>query len=185
MLAHMSTSTSAPKRLGNFSLSSSTVVITDPGYYEKDVREYGMGELIDTCAVGEWRVELIESVVPGRKFLVPSTILVSLDSVTLDLRERDWKRIDSVGGDTGILGIFDLSRFHDASIVPSGQKWTYDGAPADPNDLWYSLVCEAIRDKSVALIPFGFDVSWDSSMDIDVFVAESHIVAIRLSISES
>ena len=166
-------------------MSSGTVVITDPGYYEKDVREYGMGEFVDACAVGEWRVELTEGFVPDRKFLVPSTVLASLASVTLDLSGRGWKRIDSVGGDSGILGIFDLSHFHDASIVPSGQKWTYDGSPADPNDLWYSLICEAIRDKSVALVPFGFAVSWDSGMDIDVFASESQIVAIRLSISEA
>ena len=176
---------STRKRLGSFSLSSSTVAITDPGYFEKDVRKYGLGDFVERCAIGEWRVELTEGFMPDRKFAVPGTVQASLDGVTLDSSDRDWKRIGSVGGDSGIVGVFDLSRVHDASIVPSGQKWTYNAAPADPNDLWYSFICEAIRDKSVALIPFGFAVSWDSTMDIDVLVSESQIVAIRLLISES
>jgi hypothetical protein len=175
---------SITRRLGSFSLSSGTVVITDPGYYEKDVREYGMGELIETCAVGEWQVEVTESVFPGGKRTIPSILLASFDGIPVDSTRQGWKRIDDVGGDTGLIGLSDLSHFHDASLVPSGQKWTYDGGPADPKDLWYSFVCETVRDVSASVIPFGFVVSCDTSMDIDVSVSESKIVAIRLSVSK-
>ncbi len=177
----MSTRTSITKRLGNFTLSSSTVVVTDPGYYEKDVREYGMGEIIDKCAVGEWQVEVTELHVPGGKFAVPSVLVASFEGISFDSICQDWKRMDDVGGDSGLIVVSDLAHFHDDRLVPNGQKWTYNGGPSDPKDLWYSLVCETVRDVSTSVIPFGFVIIGDGAMDIDIVVLENKVVAIRLT----
>lgn len=172
------------KRLGSFRLSSRTVVVTDPGYHEKDVRKHGMGELIDKCAVGEWRVKVTELVVPGGKFTIPSMLLASFDGISFDSTRQDWKHIGDVGGDSGLICVSDLSHFHNDKLVPRGQKWTYNGGPTDPDDLWYSLVCETVRGVSTSVIPFGFVVMWDSTMDIDIIVLGRRVVAIRLMAPE-
>jgi hypothetical protein len=175
---------SATRQLGSFSLRSNKMVITDPGYDEGVAKDVGFGCFVASCTMGDWRVELTEDMSPYRQYPVPRTLLAGLDGFPLSQDLEGWKRVgNEIGGDTGMIGVFDSSHFHDVSVVPGGRQWTYEGGPSDPSDLWYSFVCETIRDKVATLIPYGFVVSWDGGMDVDVFYSETRVVAIRLSIS--
>ncbi|PTY02216.1 hypothetical protein DB347_24400, partial [Opitutaceae bacterium EW11] len=61
-----------------------------------------------------------------------------------------------------MIGIFDSAHFHDASLVPEDQKWSYPDGPADPNDPWYSLICEKVKgEHDVFTIPYGCVMRWD------------------------
>ena len=91
----------------------------------------------------------MEDMTPQRPWKMPQTLLAVSEGYSLKSASSEWQRVaEGIGGDSGLLGLFDLAHFHDVGVIPSGQQWTYDGRPADPSDLWYSFVCEAIRERA-------------------------------------
>ena len=82
-----------------------------------------------------------------------------------------------------MIGLYDLAHFHDTKVVPVGQRWTFEGCPADPADLWYSFVCEVMVRQDAVVIPHGFVVNWDGGMDVDTILSNGKVIAVRLSIS--
>ena len=154
-----------PTKIGEFELVSGSVVLSDPGY-ELDVVEIGMARVVNDCRTGRWRVRVTTKMDPEHKFDVPDV----LEAVHRDARKLTWEKLEiELGGDHAMVGIYDLSHFHDHSLVPKNQIWTVGGdGPADPGDLWYSLICEAIVTAGpvpAAVIPFGAVLSWDSGVE--------------------
>lgn len=173
------------RALGKFSLTSPSVVVTDPGYDEDTARIEGLGCFVKPCTVGRWRVAIAKDSTLARPWKMPRALLLAHEAFRPSPASSDqWQRLGKpVGGDGGLLVACDFAYFHDDSLVPSDQEWTFDGGPADPNDLWASFVCERIEGKMAATIPHGAVVHWDGGMDVDVFRVQSQVVAIRLSIS--
>jgi hypothetical protein len=170
--------------IGGFRLTHSTVVITDPLYDEESARISGLGCLISNCRTGDWRVELLTDRTTEPWGEMPRIVTAIYAGFPTPPDQSDWLRVgDEIGGDTAQLGIYDLAHFHDDSLVPDNQQWTFDGGPAIPDDLWYSMNCEAVQKQLAATIPHGVVVSWDGGMDVDIFVSDHEVVAIRLSIS--
>ncbi len=164
------------QRIGSFKVTSPTIVVTDPGYDEATLH-------ISDCVIGEWGVQLDLDTAPGWPGQVPRTVTAAWDKYPTAGCRTDWERADKVGGDGGILGIYDLAHFHNDSLVPSDQRWTFDGGPAVPDYLWYSLNCEAIQGRLAALIPHGVVVRWDGGMDVSTLTLNEKIVAVRMSIA--
>jgi hypothetical protein len=170
-------------QLGKFKLTSPKVVVCDPGYDEQTAGMGGLGCLVSPCAIGDWGVELTLDTAPSYGWEMPRTVIAARADFSVLPDSPDWQRVDEVGGDCGMLGAYDLAHFHDVGVIPPGQRWTFDGGPADPDDLWYSFICEAIAQRDATVIPNGFVVHWDGGMDVDTFSSGSRVVAIRLSIS--
>jgi hypothetical protein len=171
-----------PQQLGSFNLTSPKVVITDPTYDTETASIGSLGCFLSPCATGTWRVEVIEDVSPNYGWPMPRIFMAILDSLTLSGSEVWDRSEDAVGGDTGIIGIFDVAHFHDTNIIPPGQEWTFEGRPAVPEKLWYSYICEVLQKRESAVIPYGAVVNWDGGIDVDVIRHGHRIVAIRLSI---
>ncbi len=170
--------------LGGFKLTSQKVVVCDPGYDEETAGIGSLGCFISACHVGEWRVELTSDTTASRPWEMPRTLIAVRQGFLPSLDSKDWQRVgEEVGGDSGLVGVYDLAHFHDVAVIPLGQHWSFDGGPADPGDLWYSFVCEAIGRQVAAVIPYGFVVHWDGGMDVDTISMGNRVGAIRLSIS--
>jgi hypothetical protein len=75
-----------------------------------------------------------------------------------------------------MIGVFDAAHFHDASLVPGDTQWTFDGGPADPNDLWYSWVCEHAKATHYAAFAHGVVVNWDLGTSLDAAFDVSGVV---------
>jgi hypothetical protein len=172
-------------KLGAFRLRSPKVVVTDPGYDEHTASIAGLGCFIAPCAVGAWRVGMAKDSTLEKPRKMPRALRLIHESYqSPPAGSEGWQRVGTgVGGDSGLIVACDFAHFHDASLVPAGQNWTFDDAPADPNDLWYSFVCERIQRKMAVIIPHGVVVHWDGGMDLDVSQSGGHVCAIRLSIS--
>jgi hypothetical protein len=165
------------QQIGSFKLTSPTLVVTDPGYDEGTLH-------ICDCQIGDWCVELTLDSTPEWRGEVPRLVIAVCEGFSRPIEPTDWQRTgETVGGDGGILGIYDLAHFHDHGLVPSHQSWTFDGGPAAPDDLWYSLNCEAIRGRLAALIPHGVVVRWDGGMNVDSLASDNRIIGVRMSIS--
>ena len=172
------------QQLGRFELTSPKLVITDPGYEEETARSVGLGCFVAPCAMGEWLVDLTLDTTPQRPWDMPRTVIAVHTDYPALLKSSDWQRVgDGVGGDSGLIGVHDLAHFHDVSVIPPEQQWTFNDGPADPNDFWYSFLCEAIRNRDAAVIPYGFVISWDGGMDVDTISSDGRVAALRLSIS--
>src|ERR1043166_6640126 len=171
------------QQLGGLKLTSPTVVVTDPGYDEDTATMCGLGCFITPCKVGQWYVELTMDMTPQRRREMPRTVTAVCDGFAATPDSPDWQRKGHVGGDGGVLGIYDSAHFHDASIVPEEQEWTFNGEPAISDDLWYSFICELLRDRAAVVVPYGITVHWDGGMDVDAFSVGNKVVAIRMSIS--
>lgn len=177
--------TPTARKIGCFELTSHTVAICDPGYRE-DALDIGggLGCYVRRCKIGEWQVWLTEDKTPNHSWEMPRTLLAAIAGFSTSRDSDAWHPTGKeIGGDYGMIGVFDQSHFHDDKLVPIGQRWTFDGAPADPSDLWYSFVCESVRNQVAAAIPHGFVVNWDGGMDVETLSSDGEIVAIRLSIS--
>lgn len=172
------------QQIGNFKLTSQTIVITDPGYDEETARIDGLGCFLSDCRIGDWRVELTPDSTPQRPWQMPRIVTAICEGFSTPVDDTSWRRVGKpVGGDGGVLGIYDFAHFHDDSLVPEDQPWTFDGEPAIPDDLWYSLNCEAIQGRLASVVPHGVAVHWDGGMDVDTFIADRKVIAVRLSIS--
>jgi hypothetical protein len=172
------------KHIGSFKLTSPMVVITDPGYDEETARMSGLGCFVSDCRIGKWRVEITLDTTPQRRWEMPRIVMAICDEFPTPLDRSGWERVGKpVGGDGGVLGIYDFAHFHDHSLVPQEQRWSFDGGPAIPDDLWYSLNCEAIQGHLAAVIPHGVVVHWDGGMHVDILGANRKVFAVRLSIS--
>jgi hypothetical protein len=175
---------SKAQQLGRFILTSPQVVVTDPGYDTATAGIEGLGCFVSPCDIGEWNMDFVPETAPKWKVQVPRTLLAVRDGFLVAPDPAEWQRVgEGIGGDSGLIGVFDLARFHDAALVPGGQQWTFDGGPADPTDLWFSFVCEAIGKQKAAVVPHGFVVYWDGGMDVDTLLYGGKVCAIRLSIS--
>ena len=161
------------------------MIVMDPGYSEDTAEIPGLGHIIPSCATGEWRVEVFQQTPPSWLKPAPRFVLAFRSNFSRPSPEAsDWQNIAAeIGGDSPLIGIYDLAHFDDASVVPKNQKWTFDGKPAIEEKLWYSLNCEAIQNRLASTIPFGVVVHWGGGMDVSVCSARNEVAAIRLSIT--
>jgi hypothetical protein len=170
-------------RIGAFTVTSAKAIVTDPSYNEETASIGNLGCLLHPCATGTWTVEVVEDFSPEYEWEMVRSVTATLAEFSPSPADN-WVRVeDSVGGDTGLLGLFDLAHFHDLSVIPANQEWTFKGGPAIPDELWFSYVCELVKGHEVAIVPFGFVVHWDGSMDVDRITRGNRIVAARLSVS--
>jgi hypothetical protein len=172
------------QQLGSFKLTSTSLVVTDPGNNEEAARMAGLGCFVSPCLIGDWRVELQVDTTPRRPWGAPRRLVAIHSDCSSLPKSSNWQRTGSeIGSDGGLICAVDLAHFHDVTLVPHSQQWTFDRGPANPDDLWYSFLCEAVGKQDATVVPHGFVVSWDGGMDVDVILREGKIMAIRLSIS--
>jgi len=158
------------QRLGNFTVSSPNMVVTDPGYEEDTAHIGSLGCFVKPCALGVWTASIAKDSTLEKRWEMPRSLLLYHTSVSLaSIRSDQWQRLAGAGGDSGLIVACDLAHFHDERVIPPAQIWTFNGEPADPEDLWYSFVCETIESKMAVTIPYGVVVSWDGGMDVDAF----------------
>jgi hypothetical protein len=165
-----------------FRLTSDQLIVTDPGYDFEAAKMYGLGAIVSPCRSGLWSVNLTMHRPPHRGWDLPH-VLVAVHTDSGNPATSKWHRhAKELGGDHGMIGIYDAAHFHDASLVTSDTRWTFDGGPADPNDLWYSWVCEHAKDTDWATFPYGLVVNWDLGSSLDLtFDASGVVTALRLT----
>lgn len=96
----------------------------------------------------------------------------------------DWQPIaEDIGQDGGLVGLFDVARFQDTTVVPSGHKIRTQEGASDARWLWYSFVREIIGREHAAVVPYGAVVHWDGGMDVHSCASNGEVLGIRLSIA--
>jgi len=165
-----------------FHLTSDRLIVTDPGYDLDTAGMVGLGAIVSSCLPGIWSISFATHRPAHRGWDLPQS-LVAVHTDTGSPAESSWRpKAKELGGDGAMIGVFDAAHFHDASLVPVEIQWTFDGGPADPNDLWYSWVCELAKDSHYATFAHGVVVSWDLGASLDVALDSSGVVtAIRLT----
>jgi hypothetical protein len=145
--------------LGRFQLTGSQAVICDP-FLDIDDAEV---TVVDGIGTGNWDAFQVGSI--GDRTI---EIYAIHEAYYTRQEELEWKPLlESLISDGAIVGFFDKSHFHDETLVSAGQSWSYDGKPAAPHDLWYSMIVETILGRRVAApIPFGLCVKWDRSIAV-------------------
>lgn len=163
-------------------LTSDTLIVTDPGYYLDTAAMDGLGAIVAPCRPGAWSVTFATERPPHRHRDIPHVLIAAHVNAEALSTDQWLPRATELGGDFGMIGIFDRAHFHDSSLVPANQQWTFDGEPADASDLWYSWVCEHARTADCALFPHGVVVNWDLGTSLDVaFDASGLVTALRLT----
>lgn len=165
-----------------FYLTSDRLIVTDPGYDFETAEMDGLGAIMSPCRSGVWSLRLAMHRPPHRGWDLPH-VLVAVHTDAGTPANSEWHpRAKELGGDHGMIGIYDAAHFHDASLVPSDTPWTFDGGPADPDDLWYSWVCEHAKDTDWATFPHGIVANWDLGASLDfAFDASGIVIALRLT----
>src|SRR5262245_39325579 len=100
-----------------FCLTSNQLIVTDPGYDFETAEMDGLGAIVSLCRSGVWSVSLTMHRPPHRDWDLPHVLLaVHTDAVTA--ANNEWHpRAKELGGDHGMIGIYDAAHFHDASLV--------------------------------------------------------------------
>lgn len=171
------------KRIGTFTLTSPRTIATDPSYCSEIALNEQFGCVLSRCAVGTWNVTGTRDEHPEYGPMVRYVTAV-FHEFELPPAPKWIRAHDSICCDTALTGVFDLARFKDPSVVPKGQKWTFNGGPAIEDDLWYSYVCEKCVRREFAVVPFGFVAQWDGGMDLECIRKRGVVVAIRLAVSD-
>lgn len=179
--------------IGHFTLTSETLVASDPGYDLADMPL--LGALLAPAAPGRWHVsfrrgteadhrpgELAELFAYHEEFLAPERMSLL----------RPWhEHPDPIGEDGGIIGIFDKAHYGDATILPAGYNpWAPAEIPAtySPASLWYDFLCNSKPyglPFKATIVPFGCLADWN--FDARVFTAADAggmIRAVHLRASE-
>lgn len=142
--------------LGTFELTGTQLVVSDPGYELAWVRNDPLGIILTDCLSGTWRAETVIKRFEGAKFPIILELRVFHSSIQ-DVQLLSWERQDDgISVDSGQAGVYDLNHFRDDSLVPKDIKWSYEGGPASPEELWYSYCCELLLSKKEgSVLPFG------------------------------
>lgn len=141
--------------LGTFETTGTQLVVSDPGYDLKTVRDFGA--ILKNCQSGTWQAEVIVKHF-GPHDIPRASELRATHSSVADPSALKWERQrGGIGVDTAQAGVYDLAHFHDHSLVPRDIKWTVGrSGPAIPEDLWYSYCCELTSRKlEGSVFPFG------------------------------
>jgi hypothetical protein len=156
--------------------------VTDPGYDLETAGMDGLGAIVSPCRSGVWAASLAMHRPPHRGWDLPCVLLAVHTDAGTPVNSEWRPRAKEIGGDSGMIGIYDAAHFHDASLVPSDTDRTFDDGPADPDDLWCSWVCEHAKDTAWAAFPHGVVVNWDLGTSPDLAFDTSGIVtALRLT----
>jgi hypothetical protein len=130
-------------QFGTFQVTSDILVVSDPGYDIETV-ELGSGAMLRNPLKGRWRAHAVIAHFSSPSFSIVADLVVHHESV--ELTDLSWEKgAGLVGVDAGMMGVYDLNRFHDHSVVPKDMRWTFGNGknqPAIPEDLWYSMCCE-------------------------------------------
>lgn len=146
--------------LGGFEVTSGRLIVSDPSYDLNTVqRQSGIDE---RALSGRWKATILV-----REFTRPTDrrvgVLVVRHESVHSLDELEWKEAPgSVGVDAGMVVACDKPRFHDVSIVPQSQKFTFGKSKSEPaivDDLWYSYCCELTRPPKAGAVFAGGVVS--------------------------
>ena len=169
--------------VGDFELTGSNVVVMDPGYELDTASISGLGVQYSSVAIGTWKVE--NNFDESPEFSGPEMVASHSSISSADLGALSWETHEHlIGGDFAMIGIYDLNHFRDESVIPADITWTFDGEPADPEDLWYSMNVELAgggRGFGAHVVPFGAVLGWDLGAQVSVGRDTSNsIVAIRL-----
>src|SRR5436190_14608793 len=156
----------------------------DPGY-SIDMAKSRSGRIIRSCRPGKWKVEFAPERVPKQQhWLVPRIVIATEQSATLKDARGHWRTVaKGIGGDGGVIGVYDLAHFQDGTVVPAGQKPLVDSWADDPAKLWYSMNCHAVRGKLASVVVHGAVVHWDGGLDVAVREIRREIVGVKLSVS--
>lgn len=143
--------------LGTFELTTSRLVVADPGYDVEEVKSQGLGTLLTNCRTGTWNAHVVIKEFDPLKFPLTAELQVWHTNEISPLALHWQRQKGSIAVDTGQAGVYDRAHFHDHGLVPANTKWTVGRpGPADPKDLWYSYCCElTIKKKEGGVIPHG------------------------------
>ena len=78
-----------------------------------------------------------------------------------------------------MFGVYDAAHFQDNALVPEDWEWSFGGQPADPEHLWYSWVCELVRDADCSVFPYGVVLRWDGGILVSLSEQQGAVVALR------
>ena len=162
-----------------FKLTSDRLIVGDPSYDFDTVSIPGLGAIIPGCLPGIWSVEFtMHRPVQGRGE-GPERFVAAHSSVAA-IPGLGWQPCGDkrVGGDRGMLGVYDAAHFQDDALVPADWDWSYHGKPADPEHLWYSWVCEFVQDADCSVFPYGAVVRWDGGMRVSTSEQQGAVVAL-------
>lgn len=167
------------QQLGTFQVTSSKLVVIDPGYtLDTAELQYG-GCFVAPCRLGSWKVEVTMDSPPSEPRTVPRTVIAMHTACEEIPLESDWRRVaDEVGQDGGVIGLYDVAHFQDVSVIPADRE-----AMGDSRWRWYRFVCDVLGKQHVTVVPYGLTIHWDGGVDVDSFMADGETAGIRLSIS--
>jgi hypothetical protein len=143
------------EQLGVFDLTSPKVVVIDPGY-TLDTAElrYG-GCFVCPCRTGTWSVE-VEIDTPTETWWgkLPRLLKATAPGYSEISDASDWQQVsEEIGQDGGVIGLFDVARFQDPSVIPSGHEIRQQESAGDPRQLWYRFVCEILAPARLPIDP--------------------------------
>jgi len=129
--------------LGDFSVDSGYLIISDPAYDLETVRLKHGAER--KARNGKWSAQITL-----REFGDPDSARVGRFVVHHESVAK-WEALDwveeeyALGVDTGQMSACDRGRFQDSSIIPEDQVYSFGDRkdePAVPEQMWYSYCCE-------------------------------------------
>ncbi|MEC5125153.1 hypothetical protein VSU19_00200 [Verrucomicrobiales bacterium BCK34] len=175
------------QHVGQFEITGKDIVITDPGYDLATASRPGLGVTYNDWTPGTWNLEVAFTKHADPALSEPKEMVAYLDTISAaDFSSLTWTvHPDDIGGDYAMIGIYDLAHFGDNSVIPKDITWTFDGAPADPSSLWYSMNCELVGRKGFGayVVPFGGVLSWDGGVVVSIGRDSSgSIVAVRFRV---
>src|SRR5215471_18027432 len=143
----------ATRTLGTFELTSTSLIVMDPGYSIDSATLAHSGLVVKRCRPGRWKVEFIPEPRPQGRWLVPRTLITAEESAMLSNGRGRWRTVaKAIGSDGGVIGVYDLAHFQDGNVVPTGQKPLVESWANNPAMLWYSMNCDAVREKLASVI---------------------------------
>lgn len=147
--------------LGEFQVVSGRIIASDPGY-TPDLAAHGLSAIVENCRKGTWHAASVAKQFDN--WYIVAELWATADGFADSTNLRWTEQRGIVGVDGGQAGIWDLSGFDAAALVPKDYPWTFDNAkggkgPAIPEMPWYSWCCEltnhAGNENRGAVMPFG------------------------------
>ena len=166
--------------LGEFTLKSQEVVLSDPQYSLEDKE----GVIISPIDIGLWRGFVLIDY--SGSFAVNEELHAYKESLVVNNKPKSdlfWEILpDKVPVDSGQAGIFDTATFQNENYVKTKPSM-------DTGNLWYDMCCDITSDKVRAGIVEGGVISSAGLGDgrYKVFVSKNNagkIVAIKIVFEE-
>ena len=168
--------------IGSFESLSNSIVVSDPGYPLDSVINENLGVLLENCVAGTWYI-YAEKAFRWHDEDVYSLVVSTNSEDSDDISKQKWENTRSkLAGDYGMSGVFDVTNYRNESLVPADYKWSWQGTPVDPSDLWFSLVADTITSVSsknygIDELPYGAILHWDGKIKLLLAADDNNEIA--------